>query len=266
MRPIWTGSLSFGLVNIPIRLYAAVAEEAHISFDMLHKKDLSPIRFVRICKADGQEIPYKDIVKGYEYEKGEYVIVSDEDFEKANVQKTKTIEIIDFVIETEIDTVYYEKPYYLEPEKSAIKAYALLRDALKKSKKVGVAKFVLRNREHLAIIKPDKNALMINQLRFHQELRKEEDFNLPSSISVSSKEMEMALKFIHQLTVKFNPKIYHDTYSEELKALIKRKIKGKKPQKKGKEPKPTKVHDIMSMLKASLKTHPPKSRKHRATA
>ena len=252
-----------------MRLYTGTAEEAHIDLDMLHKKDLSPIRFARICKADGKEVPYQDIVKGYEYEKGEYVVVSEEDFAKANVKKTKTIEIVDFTFEDEIDSVYFEKPYFLEPEKSSIKAYTLLREALKKSKKVGIAKFVLRNREHLGVIKPFKNALMINQLRFYQELRGEDQFNLPANQKVAAKELEMAIKFINQLTVKFNPKAYHDTYTEELKALIQQKIKGKKPSKKAiREPKPTKVHDIMDLLKASLKKppHPSRPRKQRASA
>jgi DNA end-binding protein Ku len=153
MRAIWSGALSFGLVNIPVKLYSATAGMG-LDLTMLHKKDISPIRYARICRADGKEIPYEDIVKGYEYQKGDYVILTDEDFKKASVEKTKAIEIESFVKESEIDPIYFEKPYYLEPEKGAQKAYALLRESLKKSKKIGLAKFVLRNREHLAAIRP----------------------------------------------------------------------------------------------------------------
>src|SRR5215211_1486354 len=142
MRALWTGSLSFGLINIPMKLYSATQEHG-LNFDMLHKKDLSPIRYARICKADGKEIPYKDIVKGYEYQKGDYVVLVEEDFKRANIKKTKSIEMIEFTKESEINPLYYEKPYYLEPDKGADKAYVLLREALLKSKKVGIAKFVL---------------------------------------------------------------------------------------------------------------------------
>src|SRR5436853_5303039 len=136
MRALWTGALSFGLINISMKLYSATREHEGISFDMLHKKDLSPIRYARICKSDGQEVPYEDIVKGYQYQKGDYVVLSEEDFKRADVKKTKTIEIVDFVDESEIDPIYYDKPYYLEPGKGADKAYVLFRESLKKSKKV----------------------------------------------------------------------------------------------------------------------------------
>src|SRR5262249_10175282 len=140
MRALWSGSLSFGLINIPVRIYSATEARA-LDFDMLHKKDLSPIRFARICKAEEKEVPWQEIVKGYEYQEGEYVVLDEEDFKRASVKKTKTIEIIDFVEEIEIDPVYYEKPYYLEPGKGADKAYVLLRESLKKSKKVAIARF-----------------------------------------------------------------------------------------------------------------------------
>lgn len=251
MRPIWSGAISFGLVNIPIRVYSA-SEEHALSFDMLHKTDLSPIRYARICKADGKEIPYQDIVKGYEYEKGEYVVVDAEDFKRANPRKTQTIEILDFVNEDEIDSVYYEKPYYLEPDKGAGKSYTLLLEAFKKSKKVGVVKFIFKDREHLGVLKPYKNVIALNQLRFDHELRNPEQLEF-SPADVSKKELDMALKLISQLTDKFKPAAYKDTYIDELKSVIEDKVKGIKPRKKAVKPAAsTKVHDIMSLLKASL--------------
>lgn len=256
MRPIWTGALSFGLVNIPVRLYSAT-EDHGLNFDMLHKKDLSPIRYARICKVDGKEIPYDDIVKGYQYEKGDYVVLTDEDFKKANIKKTKTIDIIDFSKEEDIDSVYFEKPYYLEPDKGAFKAYALLREAIKKSKKVGIAKFVLRNREHLAALRAQGDVIVLNQLRFDEEIRKP-DLKLPGKEEkTTSREVEMALALIDQLTSHFKPQDYKDTYVKDVKQIINQKLKGKKPKAKGseKDTKPTEVHDIMAMLKESLEKH-----------
>jgi DNA end-binding protein Ku len=252
MRAIWTGALSFGLINIPIRLYSATATEERLSFDMLHKKDLSPIRYARVCRTDGKEIPYQDIVKGYEYKEGDYVVLTDEDFKKASPRKTKTIDILDFAKETEIDTIFYEKPYYLEPDKGAEKAYALLREALKKSKKVGVASFVLRNKEHLAVIKPYGRAILLNQLRFQEELRKPEGLNLPEASKARNKEIDMALALIDQLSEPFKPEEYKDTYKRELKKVIEAKAKGKKLKVKEKVPEPTDVVDLVAMLKASL--------------
>lgn len=179
MRAIWSGSLSFGLVNIPVKLYSAIEPKA-LSFNFLHKDDLSPVRFARVCRRDGKELPFEDIVRGYEYEPGDYVVVADEDFKKANLRETSSIEIKNFAYESEIDPMMFEKPYFLEPEK-AKKPYALLRDALRKSKKVGIAKFVLRNKEHLAIIRPEDNLIVLEQLRFKEELRKPAGLKIPDS-------------------------------------------------------------------------------------
>lgn len=254
MRAIWTGALSFGLINVPIRVYSATVDRG-ISFNMLHKKDLSPIRFARICRADGKEIPYNDIVKGYEYKKGDYVVLTDEDFEKVNLKKTKTIDIQDFTDENEIDTMLFEKPYFLEPDKGATKAYVILREALKKSKKVGIAKFVFHNREHIAVIKPHNDLLILNQLRYVSELRVPTELNIPKSSEASSKEVAMALKLIDQLTEHFDPKQYHDTYIEDLEEMIAQKAKGIKPKVKGSAPKMSKVKDILTLLKDSLEAH-----------
>jgi DNA end-binding protein Ku len=259
MRALWSGSLSFGLINIPVRIFSATLDRT-LNFVMLHNKDLSPIRFARICKADGKEIPYEDIVKGYEYQPGDYVVLVEEDFEQANVKKTKSIEIMDFIDEKEIDTIYYEKPYFLEPGKGADKAYVLLREALKKSKKVALAKFVLHNREHLAVVKPYDQIIILNQLRYNSELKKPDQLQLPASVKTSPQEITMALKLIDQLTGHFEPEKYHDTYTEELENIIEAKAKGKKPRAKGKEPKITPVKDMMRLLKESLEDH------HRKTA
>lgn len=252
MRPMWSGALSFGLINIPIKVLSATQEHP-LSFDMLHNKDLSPIRFARICKEDGKEVPYEDIVKGYEYQKGEYVVISEEDFKQVNPKRVKTIDIQEFTDQDEVDVIYYEKPYYLEPDKGAAKAYNLLCEALKKAKKVGIAKFIFRNKEHLGLIKPFKNVLILHQLRFASEVRGIKGLEIPES-EANKKELEMAMKLIDQLSAPFNPEAYKDTYTEELLEIIDQKVKGIQPKKKGKEPQPSKVHDIMSLLKASLKT------------
>jgi DNA end-binding protein Ku len=252
MRAIWTGAISFGLVNIPVRLYSAINPQEGLDFDMLRRNDLCPIKYARVCRSTGEEIPYEDIVKGYEYRKGDYIVLSEEDFKKANAKKTKSIEIVSFAKESQIDTVYFEKPYFLEPDKNSEKPYALLREAIRESKKVGVAKFVVRNREHLGIIKPHGNVLILNQLRYEKELRSEEDLKLPKKDIVNKKEIQMALNLIDQLTEKFTPAKYHDTYIEDLKKIIAEKAHGHKPKQKGKEPKFTEAEDLMKALRASL--------------
>jgi DNA end-binding protein Ku len=251
MRSIWSGAISFGLVNIPVKLYSATGENK-LDFDMLHKEDLSPIRYARVCRSDGKEIPYSDIIKGYEYQKGDYVILTDEDFKKANARKTRTIDIIDFVQAEEIDVIYFERPYFLEPSQGAEKAYALLREALRQSKKTAVAKFVLRNREHLAVIMPADNVLVLDQMRFQKELRSPDGLNLPKAEIAEVKEVDMALALIDQLSENFHPKDYKDSYTEELKRVIEEKAKGKTPAQKEQEPEPTKIPDLMQVLRASL--------------
>jgi DNA end-binding protein Ku len=251
MRSIWSGSLSFGLVNIPIKLYVAT-EEKTVSLDMLHKKDLSPIRYAKICRAEEKEVPYDEIIKGYEVDKDDYVVVTSDDMQKANVKKTKSIEIMQFVKEEEIDSMYFEKPYYLEPAKGAEKSYALLLEALNKSKKVGIAKFVLRTRERVAIVKPRSNALVLDQMRYYQDIRTTKELNLPEEANLKEREIGMAVAFIEQLTEKFDPKQFHDTYKDELEKIIEAKSKGETVRVKGKEPVATKAEDLMELLKASL--------------
>jgi len=257
MRSIWTGSISFGLINIPVKLFSAV-QESSLDLDMLDSKDHSNIKFLRVNESTGKEVAYENIVKGYKMDSG-YVILEDEDFEAADAVKTKMIEIINFVNEQEIDSLYYEQPYYLEPEESAMKAYALLRDALQLSGKVGVTTFVLRNKEGLAILKPYKNVIVLNRIRFSQEIREPSELKLPPVSKTKTKEMDMANKLVDQLTEKFNIGKYKDTYTAKLLKIIKEKSKGKKIF----VPKMKVIHrqsdNLMDMLKASLSTKKSKS-------
>lgn len=253
MRSIWKGSISFGLVNIPVKMYAA-SQTKEISFKLLHKKDMSEIRYARICEVEDKEVPWDEIVKGYEIDKGNFVIFDEKDFEKIDLKKTKTIEILSFINESEIDPVYYVKPYFLEPDKNGERAYSLLRAALKKSKKVGLAKYIIRNKEHLAALKFYDDMIIINEMRYASELISHEDLKIPTTEKNNSNEMEMAIQLINQLTTSFDPKSYHDTYTEKIKNAIKQKSKGKPVHTQSKDQPASKVHDIMSLLKASLES------------
>lgn len=250
MRSMWSGSITFGLVNIPIKLYSAV-QSRRLDFDLLRKKDMCKVGYKRICKETGEEVDYKDLVRGFEYRKGEYVVLADEDFKKADVKKTNTVEIVSFVDEKEIPIEFFERPYYLEPDRGAAKVYTLLREALKKSKKVGVARFVLRSQEHLAIIKSQGNLLILNQIRFEHEIRKP-DLEIPEW-GVSDKEIDLALSLIDQLTEeKYDPSKYKDVYVEELMKIIEEKARGQAVKPRGEKPEPTQVSELMDKLKASL--------------
>jgi len=253
MRPIWNGSISFGLVNIPVRLFSGTNPREGIDLTMLHKDDNSPVRYARVCRKDGEEIPFDDIVKGYEYREGDYIVLTKKDLENIDVEKSQTIDIQQFVEQDDIDIRYFEKPYYLEPVKGGEKAYALLRNALRDSRKLAVAKFVMHEREHVAAIKPVGRALVLNQMRFPTDLREPGELKLPTDKEVTDKEVEMALKLIKQETRPFIAEDLHDTYTEELEELIKAKSKGKKPPKTTKAPEHTSTGDLMSALKASLK-------------
>jgi DNA end-binding protein Ku len=253
MRSIWSGSIGFGLVNIPVKLFSASQSHEGLDLDMLHKEDHSPIRYARICREDGEEVPYEDIVKGYEYRKGDYVVLTQEDLKKADAKKTKTIEIKQFADESEIDSRYYEKPYYLEPDKGADRAYALLRDALAKTDKVALAKYAMRARDNMGVIKPIGKALVLNQMRFPADLRNPADLRFPDQ-KAGKEELEMAMALIKQLDKPFIPEDWHDTYTEELEEMIEEKAKGQKPKAHAKAPADTKVKDLMSTLKASLES------------
>lgn len=253
MRALWNGSISFGLVNIPVNMYSGVNHRQGIDLDMLHKKDHSPIRYARVCRKDGEEIAWDDIVKGYEYRDGDYVVLSPAELEKADKARTETIDIQLFVDEPEIDIRYFEKPYYLEPDKGGSHAYALLRGALEESGKVALVKFVFHEREHLGVIKPVGKALVLTQMRFPTDLREGTELKLPAANEIDRKELDVALKLIRQETKHFIPEDYHDTYTDELEAMIEAKVKGIKPKKASAAPKKTEAHDLMTALKASLK-------------
>ncbi len=252
MRSIWTGAIGFGLVNIPVKMYSAT-ERSELSLDMLDKKDHSKIKYQRINEKSGKPVEWNTIVKGYKVG-DEYVILDDKDFEAANAKMTRTIEITDFVKEEEIDSVYFETPYYLEPDKSGTRAYALLRAALQKTKKVGVATYVMRNKEALGILRPSDNVIILNRIRFAEEIRDANDLKLPEEANIKKGELDMAITLIDQLTSKFDISAFKDTYTEELMKVIQAKSKGIASV----APKMKVVHhateDLMAQLKASLGT------------
>jgi DNA end-binding protein Ku len=251
MRPIWSGAISFGLIHIPVRLYTAV-EGRTLDFDMLRKKDLCHIRYARICRDTGEEVPFEQIVKGYEYRKGDYVVIEDEDFKRASVRKTQTIDIVEFVDEHEIDTKLFDKPYYLEPTKQARKAYALLREGLRRTSKVAVGKYVLRNREHLVALKVEDDFIILEQMRFVDEIRRPAGLELPADNEATERELDIAIKLIDQLTEPFKPEEFHDTYREDLEKVIAQKVEGKTPIAEVEKPIPAEVPDLMAKLRASL--------------
>lgn len=228
MRPIWSGSISFGLVNIPVRMFSAVENREGIDFDMLHKTDHSPIRYARICREEGEEVEWDDIVKGYEYEEGKYVVFTPEQLDELAAEKSSTIDIQQFVRSSEIDIRYFEKPYYLEPVKGGEKAYALLRQALERSNMLALARYVMHEREHLALVQPVGRVLVLTQMRFPTDLRPSGSLMLPTDKDVSERELEVALKLVKQETKPFIAEDFHDTYTEELEERIKAKLKGKK--------------------------------------
>ncbi len=252
MHVLWNGSINFGLVNIPIKLYNA-CHSPGLNLTMLHKADKSPIRYAKICRAEDKEVPYSEVVKGYEYDKNEYVILNEKDFEKASVSPTHSIDIIEFVDQKEIDIRYYDKPYYLEPNKGADKAYILLREVLFRSKKIAVATFVLHNREHLGIIKPVGNILILNRIRYARELRDTDFLKIPEKITLKPREIQMAATLVKQLTRKFTPKSMHDTYDEELEKVVQAKAKGQHIKSKKLVSKRVKAKNLMAALTASLK-------------
>jgi DNA end-binding protein Ku len=252
MRAIWTGSISFGLVNIPVRMYSGVRPSRGLDLDMLHREDKEPIRYARVCRADGKEVPWDDIVKGYEYQDGDYIVLNKDDFEKADEEETHSLDIQQFVDDEEVDVRFYEKPYWLEPDKKADKAYSMLRSALEESKKSALVKFVMRGREHLGVIRPVGRALVLIQMRFAHDLRDTGDLSLPAGKQVTDAELKMALQLVKAQTEPFMPEDYHDTYTEKLEDIIKQKAKGQKPKATGKKPAETKTKDLMAALKASL--------------
>lgn len=260
-RAIWKGSISFGLVSIPVGLFSAESRD-EISFRQLDKKNLSPVGYKKYNKETGKEVELDDIVKGYEYEDDRYVLISDEDLRRANPEKTQTVDITDFVELDDIDPEYFDKPYYLAPTtKKNTKAYALLREALKRAKKVGIAKVVIRSREYLAAVIPHKDVLVLEILRYPHEIRGTDELELPADdlekLGVTDREVKMAEMLIDGMTAEWDPSKYHDTYRDDLMALIHKKIESGQTEVLDEtpveEPAPRgDVIDIMSLLKKSV--------------
>jgi DNA end-binding protein Ku len=252
MKVLWKGSISFGLVTIPVSLFPATRRE-ELKFRLLRASDLSPVNYKRVAEADGKEVPWDQIVKGYEYEKGKFVVLKDEDFARVDVEATQTVDIMNFVSIDEVEPLLFYKPYYLESGKGGDKAYILLRDALVDTGKIGIAKVVIRARQHLAAVKPQKNGLMLELMHFPKELIDVSEFRPPAEKGVSKAEMQMAKQLIESMTSEWNPDQYNDDYHLALERLIEEKIKhpdhAPSPAQKRK---PSKVIDLVSVLQESL--------------
>jgi len=255
MRPIWKGAISFGLVTIPIRLYRATRQE-EIKFRLLRKSDLSPVNYKRVAEADGKEVPWDQIVKGYEYEKGKFVVLKDEDFQRVDIEATQTVDIIHFVELNEINPMFFYRPYHMEPEKGGDKAYLLLRDALRESGKVGIAKVVIKTRQYLAAVKPQKELMALELMHFADELVDASELHAPRATHANRQEIQMAHSLIDSMTTKWKPQEYSDDYHNALMKLIREKSRkgGKAVEfEQKKAPKPTKVIDLTEVLRQSLK-------------
>ncbi|WP_295802041.1 Ku protein [Mucilaginibacter sp.] len=250
MRSIWKGSLGFGLVSIPVKLYSAV-QTSSLDLDMLDSRDHSRIRYQRVNEHTHKEVPYDKIVKGYKIN-DDYVIVEDQDFEDAAPEKSKVIEIESFVDIDDVTPMFYETSYYAEPETKNNKAYALLIQALKKSKKAGLARFVLRSTESLCIVHPVDNVLVVTRIRFGQQIRSTEDLKVADDVTVSKKELDMGLALINQYAEKFDVSKFKDEYTDELLKIIHAKAKGKRATVKKLTPKKTTGDDLYDQLMQSL--------------
>jgi DNA end-binding protein Ku len=261
MRAIWKGTISFGLVSIPISLYPATRRE-EMKFRLLRSSDHSPVNYKRVAEADGKEVPWDQIVKGYEYEKGKFVILKDEDFARIDVEATQTVEITGFVELSEVNPLLFYKPYYMQAEKGGDKAYVLLREALADAGKIAIAKVVIKTRRHLAAIKPQKAGLMLELMRFPEELLDTAEFKTPASSTIAKPEMAMATKLIDSMTTHWDPSMYKDDYHEMLEKVVEEKIhrgdqdSPKPARKKAK----TNVIDLVSVLQQSIEDAQGKSR------
>src|SRR5438067_4271911 len=274
-RGLWKGAISFGLVNVPVELFSAQKRSAEVDLTMLDRRDLAPVGYKRVNKATGKEVPWDDVVKGYEYQDDKYVVLSEEDFRRANPQASKTVDILAFVDLHDIAPLYFETPYYLGPGKRGEKAYALLRDAMAKAGKAGIATVVIRTKQYLAALVPQNEALMLNTLRYYKELKRAEDLEIPEKLKgqkPTAKELDMALRLINDMADEWKPEKYHDTYHEDLLKRVEEKVKAgqteeiTEPEKQEKAAKGAEVIDLMSLLKKSVqggkkeaaKAHKPK--------
>ncbi|HEX8297224.1 MAG TPA: Ku protein [Chthoniobacteraceae bacterium] len=267
MRAIWKGAISFGLVNIPIGLYPATRSE-QVKFRLLRSGDLSPVNYKRVAEADGKEVPWEQIVKGYEYEKGKFVVLKDEDFQRVDIEATQTVDIINFVKLDQVSPVFFNKPYYMEPQKGGDKAYVLLREALRGSGKIAIAKVVIKTRQHLAAVKPQEKGLMLELMHFASELIDVEEFKLPAAAEVGKKELQMAQALIDSMSDDWKPEQYHDEYRDALEKVIEEKIEkgddaSPAPARKVKT---TNVIDLVSVLQKSLEQSSSAAKKKKPAA
>ena len=251
-RAVWKGSISFGLVNIPIELHTAVRDHRP-RFRLLHAGDLSPVKFERICVRDGKPVAWQDLVKGYEYQKGRFVVLTRDDFRAAALTKTRTIDIIDFVKAQQVDDRYFEMPYYLVPEKGGEPAYALLREAIRASDRIGIATFILRDAQHLAAVEAIEDALVLSVMRFADELVEQHQYGFPDAAGVRKADLDMAKTLVNHLAADWDPAKYTDQYRENLMRIIKGKMRGRKVElAPSAEPRQAEVVDLMKRLRQSL--------------
>ena len=272
-RSLWKGAISFGLVNVPVELHSAQMSGSKRSggFDltMLDRRDMSPVGFRRVNKATGQEVPWAEVVKGYEYRDGEYVVLGEEDFRRANPEASRTVDIVAFVGLHDIAPPYFETPYYLAPGKRGEKAYALLRDTLRKSGKAGIATVVIRTRQYLAALFPQDDVLVLNTLRYADELKKPSSLEVPSA-KATAKELDMALRLVEDMGDAWKPERFHDTYREDLLKRVEEKVKAgeteevPEPEKAARGAKGGEVIDLMSLLKKSIEKKPSRKKQRRA--
>jgi DNA end-binding protein Ku len=266
-RSLWKGAISFGLVNVPVELHSAQKRSSELDLTMLDKRDLSPVGFKRYNKSSGEEVPWAEIVKGYEYEDGKYVVLGEEDFRRANPEASRTVDIVAFVELKEVGPLFFETPYYLAPSKRGEKAYALLRDTLRKSGKAGIATVVIRTKQYLAALYPQEDALVLNTLRYADELKKPASLEVPAA-KVTAKELDMALRLVEDMSDEWRPEKFHDTYREDLLKRVEEKVKAGETEEipepeKEKGAKRGEVIDLMSLLKRSIEKKPPARKKAR---
>ena len=260
-RAMWKGAIALGLVNIPVELYSATRDHRP-KFRLLHAKDESPVHYERVCQSEGKPVGWEDLVKGYEYDKGQFVVLTKDDFKTAALEKTRTIDILDFVDPKEVDERYFETPYYLQPGKGADRAYALIREAIRDSGRIGIAKIILRDAQHLAAIEAIGDALVLTMMRFADELADLGEFRFPKAGDIRPAELKMARQLVESLSAKWEPEKYTDEYRDNLMRLIKGKLKGRTPRLKEREtPQQAEVIDLMARLRASLEGTTAKTRK-----
>ena len=265
-RGLWKGAISFGLVNVPVELHSAKKRAAELDMTMLDKRDLAPVGYKRVNKSTGKEVAWGDVVKGYEYKDDKYVVLSDEDFRRANPEAAKTVDILAFVELAEIQPQYFDTPYYLKPEKRGEKAYALLRDTLEKAGKAGIASVVIRTKQYLAALVAQGELLVLNTLRYADELKDPAELEIPKA-KVTAKELDMALRLVEDMADEWHPDRYKDTYKDDLLKRIKQKVKAGEteeltaPEKEPRKEKSADVIDLMSLLKKSVEHKPKPARR-----